>query len=159
LTGVRITVRTDSEGWDGPKVGERSGTPLFTFEDSGATSSTFPSNLAAASVCTREPRARRLRHTSHHARLRRVPWLPGKALATYNFFTDAPIQFERSLHAQVNWGYDVGHNVPRDLCPPLNGTGEGGCPVEYAIMSYLYLAAPADASPSVKRFPWASWFD
>ena len=159
-------MRADSEGWDGPKVDERSGTPLFTFEDSGVASSTSTSKPAAASVLARGTSASHM-----HARVecitapitlasaRGAPWA-GKALATYNFFTDAPIQFERSLHAQVNWGYDVGHNVPRDLCPPLNGT-DGGCPVEYAVMSYLYLAAPADASPSVKRFPWASagWFD
>lgn len=38
-------------------------------------------------------------------------------LATYRFF-EHPLRFTASLHAQVNWGYDIGNNVPSDLCPP-----------------------------------------
>ena len=71
----------------------------------------------------------------------------GVQLSTYRFFDAAPIQFESSLHAQVNWHYDTGHNVPADLCPP-----ETGCSVEYDVMTYLYLAAPAKASNAT--FPW-----
>jgi len=33
-------------------------------------------------------------------------------LAAYHMFDGAPIRFEKSLVAQVNWGYDIGHNVP-----------------------------------------------
>jgi hypothetical protein len=65
----------------------------------------------------------------------------GVQLSTYRFFDTAPIQFDSSLHAQVNWHYDTGHNVPANLCPP-----ETGCKVEYDVMTYLYLAAPAKAS-------------
>ena len=46
---------------------------------------------------------------------------------------------------------DVGMNVPTDLCPA--GTG---CPLSYHIMSYMYLAEPADASPAEALFPWGA---
>ena len=72
----------------------------------------------------------------------------GVQLSTYRFFDTSPIQFTKSLQAQVNWHYDTGHNVPADLCPPVTG-----CSVEYDVMSYLYLAAPAKASHAT--FPWA----
>ena len=68
-------------------------------------------------------------------------------LSSYQFFDAAPIQFESSLHAQVNWHYDTGHNVPADLCPP-----ETSCSVEYDVMTYLHLAAPVKASNVT--FPW-----
>ena len=73
----------------------------------------------------------------------------GADLQTYRFFDRAPMRFTTSLHAQVNWHYDTGHNVPSDLCPP-----ETGCGVEYDVLSYLYLAEPHDASGDAAAFPW-----
>lgn len=70
-------------------------------------------------------------------------------LSTYRFW-DAPLRFSRAAWAQVNWGYDVGHNVPADLCPPA----PAGCRVTYDVMTYVYLAAPRDASADAKAFPW-----
>ena len=53
-----------------------------------------------------------------------------RSLATYQFFP-SPLRFSERAHAQVNWHYDTGHNVPLDLCPE----GEG-CAIAYQIMSY-----------------------
>ena len=64
------------------------------------------------------------------------------------------MQFTTSLHAQVNWAYDTGgagKNVPADLCP-----AGGGCEVEYDVLSYLYLARPADATAEVSQLPWVA---
>merc|ERR1719206_483758 len=72
-------------------------------------------------------------------------------LSAYRMFDKAPIRFAESLTAQVNWGYDIGHNVPANLCPPPPGS----CPISYDILSYLYLAEPADASASKVHFPWS----
>jgi len=78
----------------------------------------------------------------------------GVQLSTYRFFDNAPMQFTTSLHAQVNWAYDTGgagKNVPADLCP-----AGGGCEVEYDVLSYLYLARPADATAEVSQLPWVA---
>lgn len=71
-----------------------------------------------------------------------------RTLATYRFFP-APLRFTHTAWAQVNWHYDTGHNVPRDLCPP-----DVGCEVAYSVTSYWYLAAPRDASEERNKLPW-----
>ena len=83
-----------------------------------------------------------------------LSWTDGKAngsrvLQTYRILDKSPIRFTDHLWAQVNWMYDFGHNVPRDLCAP-----DVGCAISYDVMSYLYLQKPQDASAQVAELPW-----